>query len=112
MPKIQHVGDNRYRFLCPACWHTHTFRSNGPEPEQEAYTWGFDGNYERPTITPSVKVTLGPPDCPASWMGADGQMYYLCCHSVITGGLIYFAGDSTHPMAGQTVELPEIDGYG
>lgn len=38
----------------------------------------------------------------------DGRPEYRC-HSFIEGGRIRFLSDCSHALAGQTVELPEID---
>ena len=32
----------------------------------------------------------------------------LTCHSFVTDGRIQFLADCTHPLAGQTVDLPEV----
>ena len=55
-------------------------------------TWTFNGDLERPTFHPSVLVRGGPDD--------------LVCHSFVTDGRIQYLGDSTHHLAGQTVDLP------
>jgi hypothetical protein len=31
------------------------------------------------------------------------------CHSFITDGFIQFLDDCTHPLAGQTVEIPDMN---
>jgi hypothetical protein len=39
----------------------------------------------------------------------DGKPIYTPrCHSFVTDGRIQFLSDSTHALAGQTVDLPEI----
>ena len=57
--------------------------------------WGFNGNVDAPTFTPSVLVRY-------SW--SDGPRV---CHSFVTDGRIQFLGDCTHNLAGQTVDLPD-----
>ena len=63
---------------------------SGPGP-----CWGYNGNAELPTFTPSVLVRY-------NW--SDGPRV---CHSFVTDGRILFLGDCKHKLAGQTVDLPE-----
>ena len=75
-----------YRFWCPACQHTHKFAVAGPPP-----TWNFNGDTDRPTFLPSLRMIGG------------NQ-----CHLVLTAGRIHYCGDSQHALAGKIIELPEI----
>jgi hypothetical protein len=78
---------------CPGCeclhgiWTTNV--DGGP-------VWTFNGNMEKPTFSPSLKVTYPEKD------------KTNICHSFIRDGKIQFLNDCTHKMKGQTVELPEI----
>ena len=76
-------------FHCPGCGHAHTIDTN---------VWTWNGDLERPTITPSVLVRydVSPPN----------QHLSTVCHSFVTDGQIQFLGDCTHSLAGQTVDLP------
>jgi hypothetical protein len=74
-------------FYCPGCERRHTINQE----------WEFDGNYDAPTFSPSV-LTYGSP-----W-----QTDIPRCHSFIRAGRIEFLSDSTHSLAGQTVDLPKI----
>lgn len=56
--------------------------------------WTFNGDVERPSCAPSVKHEH------------DGRV----CHYRITDGRIAYCGDSTHALAGRTVDLPDLDG--
>jgi hypothetical protein len=77
-------------FECPGCEMVHRIMHRpGPEPR-----WGWNGNLESPTFTPSVLVRY-------SWSDGD-----RVCHSFVTDGRIQFLGDCTHALAGQTVDLP------
>lgn len=60
------------------------------------YRWTFNGNFESPSFTPSLRIT--PPQ----------ESSRPSCHSWIESGTIKYYEDSTHGMAGQTTELPEI----
>ncbi len=79
--------DDAYRFRCPGCNEWHIIYVKGK------VAWEFNGDVNSPTFTPSLKLT------------ADGY----CCHSFIRAGKIQFLGDCTHELAGQTVDLPEIE---
>jgi len=56
-------------------------------------SWTFNGNDEAPTFSPSLLL--------------NGQNPPRICHSYVTDGRIQFLGDSTHALAGQTVDLPD-----
>lgn len=76
------------QFFCPGCKTVHHVNSG----------WEFNGDFEKPTITPSIGVNL------------RDDMRDLTepkCHSYITRGKIKFLADSTHELAGQTVDLPD-----
>ena len=91
------------RFRCPGCGTDH-FVSVGPRSYwPEHIRWRFNGDYNKPTIRPSVLVTLDvPPDVK---LNPDVRR----CHSFITDGRSQFLGDCTHPMAGKTVNLPDFE---
>ena len=78
-------------FECPGCDMVHGI-STGADPGPR---WGYNGNAEAPTFTPSVLVRY-------NW--SDGPRV---CHSFVTDGRIQFLGDCTHGLAGQTVDLPD-----
>jgi hypothetical protein len=106
------TGDGgRYgvRFDCPGCKAPHVVPT-----EPTANGWGFNGDLALPTLTPSVLVyevrikadadpaTVVPPFKP-------GDVYSPRCHSFVRDGRIEFLGDCGHALAGQTVDLPEIE---
>jgi hypothetical protein len=76
-------------FWCPGCNRSHGLRTSGPRP------WTWNGSVDRPTFSPSVKVTWTRPT------QTD------ICHSFVRDGTIQFLSDSTHALAGQTVVLPD-----
>lgn len=93
-------------FWCPGCEHMHVVNSG----------WTFNGNYDKPTFSPSVLVTGGHyspqwqgPNCWCNWSARypDKPTSFKCerCHSFVEGGHIQFLSDCTHALAGQTVEL-------
>lgn len=95
--KLRSVEGGRVMFWCPGCEGAHQVGvGEGPGPR-----WGYNGNADAPTFTPSVLVTYNGPDA-----GVDGAPSAVC-HSFVTDGRIQFLNDSTHHLAGQTVDLPD-----
>jgi hypothetical protein len=115
--KAHPLSDQHGRFLgwmiqCPACGNGHRLSESG---------WKFNDDLDEPTFSPSLLVRstdLPAPDPVTDDFarGEDGE--YLVddqgrllgakdriCHSFIRDGWIEFLGDSTHELAGQTVEL-------
>jgi hypothetical protein len=97
-------------FWCPGCECMHVVTSG----------WAFDGNYEKPTFTPSVLVRGGHhasdwkgPDCWCTWYPKnkpDAVHKFVCgiCHSFVRNGNIEFLSDCTHALAGKTVPLEPL----
>lgn len=101
--RARRADRGRVHFRCPGCDEVHGISTEGPN------AWGWNGDLERPTFTPSVLVTG------AQW--AEGEAFHkpqhhiepgglIRCHSFVTGGRIQFLSDSTHALADQTVDLP------
>lgn len=134
MAKAKRVNDGEglfygVRIQCPGCRTSHVLAVDPPNGEpmspQTANRprWGFNGNYDAPTFTPSLLCTTGHyakgltgPDPEGCWctylqQHPEADDGYGCgvCHSFVTNGMIQFLHDSTHHLSGQTVELPELD---
>lgn len=77
-------------FECPGCGQMHSITTT--RKNESGARWKWDGNYELPTITPSICATFG---------GKNR------CHVSITEGRAEFLSDCTHALAGATVDLPE-----
>lgn len=86
---------------CPGCNRIHQIAVDAPF--RNGARWTFDGNAESPTFSPSVSVLLRPS------MGADRPERR--CHYFIRAGRIEFCADSTHALAGQTVDLPDLPAH-
>ena len=108
--KLRSLEGGRVAFHCPGCGERHQVTvyaaSSGP-------AWGYNGNPDAPTFTPSVLVT-GPARWPTDeeheriMAGEKIDLPQMRCHSFVTDGRIQFLGDCTHALAGQTVDLPDI----
>ena len=85
---------NRIMFECPGCKCRHLIPiEEGPT---KGPVWDWNGSFESPTLHPSL-LTHAAGDNPR-------------CHSYVKDGTIQFLKDSTHELAGKTVELPDLDG--
>jgi hypothetical protein len=55
----------------------------------DAARWNFDGNYDAPTLSPSILITGG----------------HVRCHSFVIAGFIQLLADCSHKLAGTTHRL-------
>lgn len=105
------IEGNGLSFYCPGCKSNHHVQIAPASP-----AWGFNGNYDKPTFTPSVLVRSGHylpghvgPECWCTYnvKHPDKPAPFECsvCHSFVVDGKIQFLSDSTHELAGQTVDL-------
>jgi len=74
-----------YVIHCTGCGCAHAFDSR----------WTFNGDFEKPTFTPSMLVNKDEP---------NGR-----CHSFVTDGKIQYLSDCFHQYAGKTLELEDWD---
>lgn len=83
-----------YRFDCPGCHEPHVVQTSGD------HAWGFNGDVDKPTFSPSVLI---------QWRDHDGvAVAEHRCHFFIRDGRIEFCSDSGHELAGQIVDLPDV----
>lgn len=95
-------------FRCPGCDEMHVVNAG----------WTFDGNYDAPTLSPSILVTGGHyvsshkagDHCYCTWSERFPDIpapKFKCgrCHSFVRAGQIEFLDDCTHALAGKTVPL-------
>jgi len=87
-----------FQFWCPGCGEDHAIPVSPPQERG----WGWNGDRERPTFTPSILVY-------ERRHMIDGHPRDLPrCHSHVTDGRIAYCVDSAHKLAGQTVDLPDV----
>lgn len=119
------------RFKCPGCKEDHTLpisRVPCGETKSPYYVlgqtphWHFSGDYDHPTLSPSVNDQSGhyaggsgEDGCWCTYYElhppAPGEEIYKChiCHFLLRDGEIEFLPDCTHELSGQKVILPEIE---
>lgn len=107
-------------FKCPGCRLSHVLPIEG-----NGTTWQFNGDVDKPTLSPSILARGGccyepdwhqhekryDPDgdgCDKGNPDEDGISMCHVCHSFVRDGMIEFLGDCTHALAGKTVELSEV----
>lgn len=98
-------AEGAYGHWCPACGEMHSIPDN----------WSFNGNLDKPTFSPSVKITgvKTVKDALGEWTGEwvrdeQGKAVPDCCHYILTDGILNFCGDCLHDLKGQAVPLPEL----
>lgn len=84
-----------YLHHCPGCGYGHMFYTFKPNDYNGA-KWVFDGNLEKPTFSPSMLVN------------AKNEGDYPRCHYFLRNGKIQYLNDSTHHLAGQTIDMEDV----
>jgi hypothetical protein len=98
---------------CPGCEQEHQIAVGAPFTN--GAKWLFNGDMNKPTFSPSLHVKTGKYANPSIVEGkSEKELEYIeefssICHSFIREGMIEFLGDCTHKLAGQTVELLDIE---
>ena len=82
------VTASRVWYWCPGCLTDHQISVD---------KWSWDGDLEKPTITPSVLINddLACPNYPR-------------CHHFVKDGKLEFLSDCTHDLVGQTVDMEDF----
>jgi hypothetical protein len=88
---LQQHGGGNFTFYCPGCKIHHSIWTS--ESRVKHPVWEFNGNVDSPTFRPSILVTF------------PGHI----CHSYVTDGKIQYLTDCTHELAGQTIDLPDME---
>jgi len=91
---VRTMGNDLVAVWCPACDDAVVLGVNTP------HGWTFDGNMEKPTFEPSIKV-----------MGNTGTKDTVC-HSFLRAGVWQFLDDCTHAMRGMMPVVPFPEYWG
>jgi hypothetical protein len=83
-------GGSYWLFWCPACKCGHGI----PTPR-----WGFNGNVNCPTFTPSLRRYYTDPET---------KQEHTTCHLNVTDGQIIYHGDCPHDFKGRTVPMEDL----
>jgi len=87
--------ENYYFFICPGCDQEHLIPK---APSANGLKWTFNGDFNKPTFSPSVRLSWNRKDQPPDE-----------CHFNIVNGQIVYCGDCTHHgLSNQTLDLPDI----
>lgn len=117
--KLRNAAGGKVTYFCQGCDMPHQVRVRQEEPGP---VWGWDGNVDAPTFTPSVLVTY---DHMSEAGRERGQAFraqhgrdptreelpydeHHVCHTFIRAGMVQFLSDCTHGLAGQTLPLPDL----
>lgn len=86
----EHNGEKFVRYWCPGCKYEHAV---------EAVRWNWNGSFDAPTLSPSVKhyYTI-----------TDSGDVVTTCHYHIRGGVIEFCNDCKHDLKGKKVPLQDV----
>ena len=115
MPKATKTTEGgKVLFWCPGCDEAHGVNTDPGQGGRPC--WGWNNSLAAPTFTPSVLVRSvrpiqgGKPVRDNKYEGPypppEGSFAFVC-HSFVTDGRIQFLCDSSHDLAGQTVDLPD-----
>lgn len=111
--KLRKTADGKVAFKCLGCDEMHAVPVG-------VGGWGFNNDFEKPTLTPSILVRSGhyaegvSAQNGTCWCtftertGQESSFKCVCCHSFVTDGRIQYLGDCSHALAGQTIELPDV----
>lgn len=81
-----------WRHWCPGCQMNHVIYTD-PAAQANGHCWRFDGDLDAPSFEPSINIV--------------GR-----CHYFVRKGRIEYCSDSTHALAGQIVDLPDLKPLG
>ncbi len=103
-------GKSGFIHWCPGCEEAHYIQTAGDGPN-----WSFDGNVEKPTFGPSVKIewtggSMGGTNIEKNSVCIDKEKdrWQSICHYFIRNGQIEYCSDSTHQLSGKTISLPAL----
>ena len=103
-PQLRSVENGGHSHYCPGCREIHLIPG----------TWTFNGNYNSPSFSPSVKISgVKRVIENGEWVGgwqtdSNSNPIPYVCHYFLHAGQLNYCADSTHALAGQTVPLPDL----
>ena len=106
-------GHADYMFWCPGCQCGHGVWVTPGKNVLPGAVWGFNGNMDKPTFTPSI-LTLSnewtPPvttENMAQWKDKPWPQTKVsrACHLFVKDGNIQYLGDCMHALAGKTIPM-------
>ena len=104
MAKIVEVDHKlNWTFYCPGCKHHHGVSTTPPSP-----VWSWNGDVDKPTFSPSIRVHRGPKCDPVTHLRIPGEPDQVC-HFFIKDGVFQFLDDCTHELAGKYVNMEDVD---
>jgi Family of unknown function (DUF6527) len=82
-------------FICPGCKEfgnsgLHMLAVNSPNKNP---SWTWNENLEKPSLSPSIRTTIGPT---------------MQCHSFLEEGVFKYLSDCSHSLAGKDVEMEDL----
>jgi hypothetical protein len=102
MNKVEPIAtDNQivaYAFYCPGCKNNHAPYIK-PYQAPNGSSWQFNGDLESPTFNPSILTKVERSD----------KTKTMICHLFVKDGWIQYLSDCTHELAGQTIEMLDVD---
>jgi hypothetical protein len=105
--RVMRRGEGRYFHWCPGCEEMH------PLPDG----WTFNGDLERPTFSPSfAQGGMQTVQVDGKWTGewvrdGEGKPVPRVCHYFVEEGRLRFLDDCTHPLAGKTIDMPDLPAH-
>jgi hypothetical protein len=122
LKQVEVYGHTQQYYYCPGCKQAHNVNTAVPAGSNNP-AWTFDGDPQSPTFTPSVLVTWSEPknindpqamerDLALAKARRDAGEQNIklpsvnkVCHHYVTLGRIQYLLDSTHELAGHTVDM-------
>ena len=115
MAKVKPISNQNgaqlgFTFHCPGCGGWHVFYTepwqggsyvDGKWTAKAGPVWKFDGNLEAPTFSPSLLIYEG--------RHPNGDLGHPRCHLFVRAGKIQYCGDCGHDLAGQTVDMADVE---
>jgi hypothetical protein len=92
------LHNGKIYYGCQACKDNPIFRGVHDVPVEGPNAWGYNGDLDHPTLTPSVRTGYLRSDDDASMAGI--------CHHFLRDGCIQYCSDSTHGRSDSAPILP------